>query len=190
MFSCVTCLCLFSCLTLPPSSICKQWWDWNPRMFPLRSGWRWRAPVQRPVSLTLLHFLWTQPKSDFRYLMYRSDERKCPSPLTTEVLLYDRLCYLLYSKITELIFNFVPHLCFPSINIGPAVQHRSVYTLLLALSSNCDPRFRERRSQWRASATGACSGPSAPWSEPRGPGLCITGWWRACRDNCASPPSG
>lgn len=51
------------------------------------------------------------------------------------------------------------------------------------------PRFRERRRRWKASATEACLGPSAPWSGQRGPGLCTTGWWRVCRDNCASPLS-
>lgn len=51
------------------------------------------------------------------------------------------------------------------------------------------PRFRERRRRWKASATEACLGPSAPWSGQRGPGLCTTGWWRVCRGNCASPLS-
>lgn len=50
-------------------------------------------------------------------------------------------------------------------------------------------RFKERRRQWEASATKGCSGPSAPWSARRGPGLCITAWLLGCRDRCASPPS-
>lgn len=61
-----TCLCLSALLD---ASICKQWWDSSPRTFPLRSGWRWPAPVRRPVSPTSSRFPWTRPKSGFRYMI-------------------------------------------------------------------------------------------------------------------------
>lgn len=61
--------------------------------------------------------------------------------------------------------------------------------LVLTLRTMCDPRFKERRRQWGTSATEGCLGPSAPWSEQKGPSLCIMVWWLGCRDSCALPPS-